>query len=90
MNIDNFSVEFHNKILIVTSRDGVTKDDALKAKSILEESTGHDYYYVMYKDKLGYYKCYDFLRDNSVYCATLKKTYAIELITKYIKENESH
>lgn len=86
MIINNFSIDFKNNILIITSENGVKEKDIPELKTIVEETMEKIYNYVMYRDGLGYYHCWDYLKNDSVYCATLNKTYAIKLINKYINE----
>lgn len=91
MNIENFlindySIDIKDEVLIVSNKNGVIKDDVSYIKEILEESTGKVYNYIMYKDSLGYYHAYDFILNKSIYCATLNRTHARELVNKYIKE----
>jgi len=89
MNINDYNIGMKDGILIVTSRKKVTKDDLLEIKILFEESTGHTYRYGTYKDLLGYYHCYDFEKDYSIYCGSLNESAAIKAIKNYkAKQNE--
>lgn len=91
MNIGNFKVGIKDNILIITSKiQSVSLDDVKEIKSLMEESTGNTYYYVIFNNILGYYSGYDFKEGHSVYCGTLSEKTSIEQIKTYLnkKENE--
>jgi hypothetical protein len=85
LNIGNFSVEFKNNIPIVTNKNGVVKDDLDFIRTSLKETMDKTYDYMMYRDPLGYYHCWDFFKNESIYCITMNKTYACELVQKEVK-----
>lgn len=93
MKINNLTLGIKDNILIVTGPldKDVTKDNLLEIKTLLEETTGHTYKYGMYRNIIGYYCGFDFIRNDSVYCSTLSQKAAIEMMNEYklLKENES-
>lgn len=88
LNIGNFSVEFKNSIVIVSNKNGVVKDDLDYIRESLKETMNKIYDIIMYKDPLGYYHCWDFSINESIYCITMNKTYAIELVQKELKKRK--
>lgn len=92
MQINNLNIGIKDKILIVTGpvNKDVTKEDLIEIKMLLEESTGHTYEYGMYRNIVGYYCGFDFIRNDSVYCGSLNQKVALELMNEYklLKENE--
>lgn len=84
MNINDFSINVMDNILIITNKTGVSKEDAIEIKLQLEHSTGHIYNYVLYRDCLGYFKGLDFLLNIPVYCSTINRTYARQLMLEHI------
>lgn len=84
MEVDNFTINIKNGILIVTSKKNVTLDNLKDLKILMERSTERGYNYGMYRNALGYYDGYDFLLNISVYCSSLKESRAIEMIENYI------
>lgn len=88
MSINDFSLDVKDGILIVTSKKGVTKDEMFEVKSLFESGSSHIYNYVMYSDGLGYYHAYDFINNQFIYCTTINRKYALELVKKYKKNAE--
>lgn len=90
MNIINCNVSLENKIIVISSdKRTINFDDLAEIKMTLENSTGHEYRYGMYRDIVGYYKGYDFDLDDFVYCASLNKKIALGLMQEYIdKQND--
>ena len=43
----------------------------------------------MYKDRLGYWNAYDYKLEFDVYCATMKKSKAIEYVKQYKEDVEN-
>ncbi|MGV8961890.1 MAG: hypothetical protein ACOH2V_00735 [Candidatus Saccharimonadaceae bacterium] len=87
MNINDCNVSLENRILVISStKKTIDLDDLAEIKIIMEDSTGHVYRYGMYKDIVGYYKGYDFLINRFIYCASLNKKSALELMQNYIDE----
>lgn len=87
MDINNFSLDVRDRVLIITSKKGVSHNEMLEIKSLFETSSEHVYNYVMYKDGLGYYHTYDFINEDFIYCTTLNLKRALEFLNKQIKEN---
>lgn len=79
-----YNFEFTGKILIVTC----PKNIELPIFKNLLRNTLNGFRYGMYLDSLGYYHGYDLKVEKFVYCNTLSKKIAIELMNKYIKEND--
>ena len=88
MEINNFKIGIKDKILVVTSKKNVTLDDLKEVRMLLQESTEYDYNYGMYRDIIGYYDGYDFIKNTSIYCGSLNENVSLKKIQDYIKSEE--
>jgi hypothetical protein len=89
MSTLNYNIDLIDGILVVTAKGKTTLDMLTEAKTLLSNSTGNIYNYGMFKDGLGYYHGYDFIKKYSIYCTTMNRRAAINLVKEYInKQNE--
>lgn len=86
MNINGFDVDISDKILIITSKyKNVTLSDLIEIKTLIEQNINHKYEYGMYRDIVGYYVGYDFIKGDFVYCGSRQKKDAINFMKLHEK-----
>lgn len=82
--MENFNLTFENDLFLIRTKEKLNL-------TILEEirnSLPRTFRFAMYKDSLGYHHCYDFVKDNYVYCGSMNYKEALSLVTKYKEEND--
>ena len=88
--MSDYKFYFEDDILITEFKSDFDEDRLYKAYLEVKATfPDKDIRFHMYKDRLGYWNAYDYKLEFDVYCATMKKSKAIEYLKQYKEDVEN-
>lgn len=94
MNLLNHKIEIHNNIFVVVPikkyNVELTLEELKSIKDILDNTYNKKFEIVMFPNYIGYYKAYNFELDKYIYCMSLSKKTALNLLMEKLNESSGN